>query len=351
MLETVGLKEILMRRFWCSLLSVVLLAGGVAGADVIDEAVPDQSDKIEFRLRLQTGQVFLLQTTTASKITQIVREPVSDGKSKTPASPLKMEINSSTALGMEYRVTGIDGDGNASVRLTYKSAVLKSQSRLGSAAATKTEYDSTSPPKVIPAVARPLAALIGQTVSIKLGPDGSVRAMQGMEALMTKMLNKFAPAERKIVEPMLKQQFSEASMKEMYQPGMTSYPSHAVGIGDAWNQKITLTKGFPLTMSNTMTLRERRAGLAFIDIISTITFNQPAAGMAVGEARVHYDLKGQQQGTMEIDEATGMVVRLHLSQRFAGPITVNGGGAPAGALSQMYSKTDISMTATKVSSP
>jgi len=342
-----------MMRFWCSILSIVLLAGRVAVADPTDEVTPapDSGDKIQFRLKLQAGQAYLLQVTTDSKMTQVMRVSATTGKNKTPApAAQKIEINTTNGMGMEYRVTDVDAAGITSLKLTYRSMFVKIQTRMGAGKFTKSEYDSARPPVVLPAEFKPMAALVGQSISVKLGPDGRVRSMQGLDALMTKMLNQYTPAERKMMEQMFKSVFSEDTMKEMIQRSMAPFPNYPIGIGDSWQQKTSLTKGFPLTLSNTMTLKERRDGIALVDMHSTITARPTAAGMSMGATRMSYNLAGQQQGTMEIEEATGMIVRADMTQRFAGPMTVDKTANTPGVSLQLYSKTDITMAAKALTS-
>jgi len=106
-----------------------------------------------------------------------------------------------------------------------------------------------------------------------------------------------------------------------------------------------------MPMTNTMTLRERRDGIATIESRAVFTSDPKAAPMPMGSLKMAYKFSGQQQGTVKMDEATGLVVRSEATQRMSGQIMMSGPGLPPGASSQLYQKGIITFESQEIVAP
>lgn len=116
-------------------------------------------------------------------------------------------------------------------------------------------------------------------------------------------------------------------MKEMLTRMMAVYPAEPVTVGDTWSSRNAVTAGFPITVDATYTLRERRDGVAFVDVVSTVESTPGVEGMEMAGATLKFNLSGDQSGTIEIGESDGWVVRTRLSQEFSGQVEIDGGEA------------------------
>jgi len=102
-------------------------------------------------------------------------------------------------------------------------------------------------------------------------------------------------------------------------------PDGPVGLEDSWSEKIVISKGFGMIEENTWTLKARRDGKALVSVTSKVSPNPQAAAIAVGTMKIGYDLSGKQEGTIEIDEATGWTLRQELTQELSGKVRLEGG--------------------------
>lgn len=126
---------------------------------------------------------------------------------------------------------------------------------------------------------------------------------------------------------------------------MAIYPDKPVGIGDSWSRKVAVAKGFAMIVDNTWTLKARRGGIAVVEIKSAVKPNPNAKPLDMGPLKLQYDIGGKQQGEMEIDEATGWVIKAKMTQDLSGKVRVQGGaGAPGGMTWPISIKSDIRVT-------
>jgi hypothetical protein len=81
----------------------------------------------------------------------------------------------------------------------------------------------------------------------------------------------------------------------------------------------------PTVVNNTWTLKSRQDGVIFIDVQSTVEPNPNAPALEMGTAKVKHKLSGTQHGTIEMDEATGWVLRSTVKQDLSGDLSVEEG--------------------------
>ena len=267
--------------------------------------------KIELRLRLEPGKSYKLRMTAAQKITQTL-------------GGMKQEMPQTVGFALRHDVKQVRDDGTAVIQVTYDSFQYKVEGPMG-----KVDYDSSKPAaEALHPMAKGFAALVGASFWIDLTPQGRATRVEGADQLATRVVEKVdLPVEslRTTLEQQMKDQFGDQALKETMEQMMGIYPDQPVGVGDSWSKKMVVTKGTPMVMNNTWTLKSRKDGVAFIDVQSTLEPNPDAGAMEMGAAKLRHRLAGTQQGSIEMDEATGWVLRSTVKQQLSGDLTVEGG--------------------------
>jgi hypothetical protein len=191
------------------------------------------------------------------------------------------------------------------------------------------EYDSTNPPKNVPQPARPFAALLGLGFRMTLTPAGKVTAVEGLEEMFAEMVRRLELPEgpaKAAVQKVLAEQFGGEAMKQNLQNLFALYPEGPVAAGESWQRRVVVSKGFPIVIDGSYTLRERAGGVARIDIKAQVSPNDAAGPVDLGTGKMSYDLRGEQRGTAQVDEATGWTRWLTTEQELAGMIRFQGAG-------------------------
>ena len=293
-----------------SLRPLVFVLLTLAGAD----RAAAQDGKLTLRLRLKQGETYRLNTVVEQRISQ------TGG-----ATPQVTEQR--FAVGYAMAVEAVDAAGAMTLATKYESVAFGQKGPAGAV-----EYDSAKEPKVMPPPARPFAALVGLGFTSTVTPTGKVTAVGGLDAMFESMLKKLdlpeGPA-RANVRKVLTEQFGEEAMKQNLQNLFAFYPDAPVAVGDTWQRRVVVSKGFPVVIDATYMLKGRAGGVATIDVKATLSPNEAAGPLELGTGKMSYDLRGEQAGTAEVDEATGWTRSRTTSQLLSGTLRFQGaGGVP-----------------------
>lgn len=269
-----------------------------------------ETGRLELRLDFQEGKTYSQRMLTEQEIHQTI-------------AGQQYDVTQTIGMGYSYTISEVDADGNAWIKATYDSTILKQESPMGGI-----EYDSSNPPEVVDPAAMGFAALVGQGFRMKLSPQGYIQDIQGVDEMITRMLEQFGllqdPA-LDALEQSLRDQFGEKAIKESMGNTMAIYPETPVKVGDAWNKTVVVSLGFPMILENTWTLVERQSGVAMIEVHSTIEPNLEEGPVEIGLTKLSYNISGEQWGTVEIDESTGWTLYSGITQQVSGTITLEGG--------------------------
>lgn len=263
--------------------------------------------KIQYKLRLRKGQKYYVKMITEQKIAQTVMSQSQD-------------IEQSIGLGSDLDVVDVDRSGNAEIRYTYRWAKLRVQGPM-----QQVVYDSSVKGGSVPEPAQGLAALVGESYSLSIAPDGRVLVVKGA-ARMRANVRKKLPAgfAGDLVMSSLAQYIDDQGIKEAAEASMAVLPNKPVGVGDSWSGQIVLSESTALIMQNKWTLKQREAGIATIDIVSTIKPNPQVPPRDVGTAKISSQFSGKQKGLIRLEEATGLIVHSKLEQQLSGEAKVVG---------------------------
>lgn len=274
-------------------------------------------NKVELRLKLEKGQSYKMQTVQDIKLIQTV-----EGKQRNEIFKID--------TGQIYNVEEINNDGNMWVRLTCDSMSVKEWGPgEGGQTIQREDYDSSNPPDVIHREVIGLDALVGQSCSVMLSPRGQIKNMKGVESLQDAIIKKIPPIPEGEISfgpnDMLKEEINKEALSESMENKFAIYPDHPVGIGDSWQKKTTISYcsisnlfSVPQIVDTIYTLKERKNGIATIDVFSMIQPNLKV--IEVGTGKYQFKLSGDSTGTIEVEESTGWVIRSKQNLRLNGQV-------------------------------
>jgi hypothetical protein len=284
-----------------ALVAVVVLLTPAAGRAA--------DDTVDLKLNLEKDHEYKLIITVEQNIVQWIMEN-------------EMEMDQTIVFGETFKVTDIAEDGTYTIEVTMGPVAMKMKSQMGSF-----EFDSENPPDEIPAPARVLAAFVDQVFTMKMTPQGKVVELSGMDKMLESMKDAFDDVDEQTRGQMIEQmkkQFGDDGFKEMMENFTAIYPHKPVGVGDSWEQEVILARVFPLIANVTYTLAERKDGVASLKVDGTFEPNPKGEPTKMGDMTMKVALKGTQEGTLQIDEATGWFVAGEMTQKMEGEVTASG---------------------------
>jgi hypothetical protein len=266
-------------------------------------------NKVELRYRLQKGETYTLRMTAKQDVVQWVMGN-------------EMEIAQTFSFAMTYKVNDVDEEDVAEIEVTFSSVKFKMEQQM-----MTLEFDSDDPPDEIPEPLKAFAAMVGQSLKVKMKPTGAVVAVEGIEEMMENVLDAVDlpnDAAKEQAMQMFDQFFGEDSLTSMLE-GMTRiYPDDPVAAGESWTTQMDAKIGFPMRLKNTYKLKERKDNVATLEMVTTIEPDEDAEPMTIGDIEMVFDLSGTQKGTMKVDELTGWPVGGTMDQEIEGEIKLKG---------------------------
>ncbi len=206
------------------------------------------------------------------------------------------------------------------IRRTFNWALMRQTGPMGTL-----EYDSAKQPTP-PAGAEAFAALLGQGYIIKINPKGEVLDVNGVEEVRAAVLKKLPPdAAANPATNVLNSYLDKKGIKEMTESMWGVYPDKPVDVGQSWSRKRVISAGFEMTIDGKLTLQKLEAGMATIATTSSIRSSADKP-MEAGGMKMRFDLTGTQDGTVQIEEATGLIRQAQAHQLLKGEIKMGDSG-------------------------
>ena len=280
-----------------------------------NEAAEDKTaEKIDLRLNLKKGQKFGMKLTVGQKISQTV-----DGQ--------EQKINQNVIFGTISEVLAVDS-GIIALKATYSHIQTKMDGPMG-----LIEYDSTKPP-VDPNTLDPQgkmmtamwSAMAGQSFIMDLTPTGEIIGVKDFDKMWERMMEEMAgddPQMGQAMKDMMKKLVSEDALKQSGGDMMMRFLDEPVAIGDMWYDMVSLDLGFPIDIDAAYILKNRKDGIAFIDVVSKMDMGDKDSKLIEIEGmKMNMQLSGTLTGTSEIDETTGWILRSKIEQNFFGVVKI-----------------------------
>lgn len=266
-------------------------------------------EKFDLRMHWTKGDTHEMSVTLDQTIAQTL-------------GPAHQESSQSMGVTYTFKVEEVDAQGNATISVRYDAVRFHAKTPSG-----VVDYDPTKPANgPLPVMVTALASLVGQSYSVTVSPHGAVTQVAGVQKMLDNVLSHLTIPDgvlRFAAEKTIRQQLSEANLKQSLRDVFTPFPDHSVTIGETWSRSTPVTMGFPMNVETTYTLQSRDNGIATISISGRVA-TAPNARMDLGTVKMDYDLKGEQTGSLEVIESSGWTRLATLSQHLAGTTTVRG---------------------------
>jgi hypothetical protein len=230
-------------------------------------------------------------------------------------------------MGVRYDVEDAGGEGQTRIHISYESVRLQVNTPMGGFT-----YDSSDTAAAVPAEAEVFAALVGRGYTVVMAPDGSNRHVEGWDSLMDSMLGAMSLPPGVTEEDLrstLEDTFGDDFMSNIMRAAVTTVPPKLGAVGDTWTCTNSVKGSFPLTQRATWTLRSRKDGVGTMDVTSEVV-SDSTSSRSVGAMSVRYAVKGRNTGTVEVEEATGWIVRSRIESELSGNATME--GTPMGVM-------------------
>jgi len=205
-----------------------------------------------------------------------------------------------TRTVFEYQIKDKQSDNFYNVDVVYKKIYYKSGAQ---------SFDSENPTTGSPVLAKIFGNVIGSKLTMKLNENGQIKELKGANELIDKMMSaKVIPNEtiKKRLKTTFNNAFGEKAMRESMEQFFNIYPRKKIKVGRDWSKTIERKAGFPSTNRFTWHLQEVKKGLAFIKVKGKIN-PKPNTKMDLGMAMARYDLKGNQEGSIDMDLTSGWI--------------------------------------------
>ena len=258
--------------------------------------------EIKLNINLKKGESYPLKVITEQQITQAIQ-----GEEKT--------LDQTITFGYKFDVVDVDEFGVASVKFTFDEIQMKSGMGIS--------FDSKDASTLNTPQAKMMSSLIGQSLNMKIKPNGKVEEITGFEEMFDSMFNNTGLPDNEMMTKMkeqIKKQYSSSSLTESMEQAMAIFPDKPVVVGETWTRTLKVNYGMAMSLQNTWTLKERKDGKAIIDVTTTIVSNDAAEPLDLGMMQLKYNLQGEQSGTIIIDEETGWTVSGDIVQNIHGTV-------------------------------
>lgn len=307
-----------MKMKWLSgalALSVYFGVAYTAKAQAMDDQSSTQSaqnDWVTLRLNLKPGSRYRMTQTSQTKTVMLTPATNSQPESKTEVSGIVTNV-------LDYAVLYNNPDGTMQVRLTYGDMKNKSTYKVNGKTQGTGTPDTTSMNNF----------LLGQSIEMKLSPEGQASDVRGMDKIWDKTLAEAkgmtAPMVRQMVSR-LKQMFGDTFIKNMMQASGMAFPQNPVRLGQAWYQRVEIGGQLPLVVNLRRTLQSRQNGALTIGENGVLSVGGPTTSVSLGPVKMQMAITGTYSGTTVLDEATGFARSATLSQRYGGTVSSKADG-------------------------
>jgi len=212
-------------------------------------------------------------------------------------------------------VAGVGPSGAATVNETVNEIRSELKTPTGTVVVDTANPSETSNDPVAETMSKMLAAVVGQPITIVLGPDGTVRSVGGGSRLLERILEAGnASRDSAAASQALSSLYSDDALRSMLEQSFPKLPPQPVKPGDTWSSQIPLgnqTIG-RIRAALTFTLKtvEGAVGAERAHVAAAMTLTQDVKPPPAGATRVTLTLGDSRgEGDLAFDVARGRIVR------------------------------------------
>ena len=264
-------------------------------------------DPIVLRLIFEEGAVYRIRMLQNQSLSQTFEGQTFD-------------ISQKFGYEYTYTVTGMEPDGSSWIDIEYTRALYQTETPFGTES-----YDSANPPGAIPEGAEGIAAIVGSGFSIKIGLNGQILEVDGLDEMYAQMLSELDPAMRQLIESTLEAQFGEEALKDQLGNFFFEFPEDSLQVGDSWSSSEETAAMLPIAVDSTYTLQSFDEDTALIEVVSSISTGSMDETLDLDLFAFDFTLTGVQEGLIEIDLKTGLTNSI-VEQTLTGEMTIEAEG-------------------------
>ena len=303
------------------LLSILFLVSGTVSAD---EPTRKKSDsfsykaKVFLKFNLKPGDQYSFSSVVKQRIVQ-------------EAMGQQMTTTQDIASDYIYDVKSVD-KGIATVNVTFNA--LKMDTDV--AGMQRLTYDSTNPDAGTDEL-KVMSNLIGKSFMMYINEEGNVEKVEGLAEIIGGVEGSQSE--------LLKQSFGDSSMIQNMNQITNIYPNQEVNIDDTWIKTFSGPIAGMMQSESTanFTLSQVSGDVATLEVDGQMSFSKlTGSGGNPMLQGAEFNLNGTQQGTMEVDIASGLPVQTKLKQDISGNLEIQGMQIPMSIIS------DITITGKKL---
>jgi len=156
---------------------------------------------------------------------------------------------------------------------------------------------------------RVFSGIKGQSFSMKLSESGEISDIKGLENIVRAMVDSMGlpPEAQAQVGASLNDQFNENDIRNSFQTAYSIYPNKPIKVGDSWTRTASVKGKTPMMIDSKYTVKAIENGMATLGVTSTFS---PL------EKEGDTNIKGTQEGEMQVELATGITTDAKLNQQF-----------------------------------
>jgi hypothetical protein len=292
----------------------------------IPTLVAAEPQKFELKLRWRVGDKFSLKMATDPE----------------DVAPILRQTNS---IGISFEVSKMDTEGKATLIAKLTSLDYLENRRI------RISLPEGADSRMMPMISKVMGEVLGKAFTIRVTAVGLVESVDGLDIMLdgvsknSKVVSRADTVFGENSVHNLKQLFGDKAMKARLQQAFAVFPSRPVGIGDSWDQTLVVDAPVPTIVRSTWTLQSQKDGVFVLAVKSKVD-SDPKAGPSVylatafldgggpqgpisaqfgQQLTTRYDFQGDQEGTVQIDESTGLPIRGKLVQKISGKVTASNG--------------------------
>lgn len=256
-----------------------------------------------------------------------------DMKMAMQQSAMGQNIKTEQNMVMESTYDVAAGEGSdKKITVTYDRIAMEMKTPMGNM-----NYDSKDPSKSNDKLAV-MSNMLHKPFTMEVSEQGEIKKVDGLSAIVNSM-GDTSTEEGAAMRKQMAGTFNDSMVRSLMQQSLNIFPDHPVRPGETWKKVYDLNMGMMnMKMENEFKLKDVTGNTAHLDINSKIS----GGGAGSGEMKnMNINLSGDQQGTMDVEVATGLVTDSKIKQNIKGDMSMMGMKIP------MTISQDIHLTAKK----
>jgi hypothetical protein len=304
---------------WFVLISILVLSAAAANAQTVT---------LRYRWTKGETRTYRMATQSSSEITGMAG-----------AGPMTV----SQGMAQVLKLT-VAADGTATIRQTFQSVRMESEGPMGKML-VDTAVPETGPNA--PPMRRVLDALAGESVTIGIAPDGTIRKVEGASRIAEKIARLTAgdPAAGAAGQA-IRRMLSEEALKSTLEQTFAPLPPGPVKAGETWTGRLSMGNEAigRVVGTSTFTLKalEGTADAPIARVTVNLALKQEVKPVPSGPAGMITTLRDNKgEGEILFDAGRGHIQRSTMRTELASSVMMNG---PDGVPTTMQNKTITMMT-------